>query len=157
MSKKGVLAIILLGALSFSGAFAQEIVAGQIEKPLTATPGDPQHGRAIVLSRQTGLCILCHSGPFPEERFQGNLAPDLASSVASLTAPQLRARIVNASYFNPNTIMPSYYRTDHLNRVASKFAGQTILSAQEIEDVVAFLLSLQNTNQQTVTTSKQKQ
>ena len=148
MSKKGVLAIILLGALSFSGAFAQEIVAGQIEKPLTNTSGDPQHGRAIVLSRQTGLCILCHSGPFPEERFQGNLAPDLASSVASLTAPQLRARIVNASYFNPNTIMPSYYRIDHLNRVASKFAGQTILSAQEIEDVVAFLLTLQKSNQQ---------
>ncbi|QKM64544.1 sulfur oxidation c-type cytochrome SoxX [Polynucleobacter tropicus] len=157
MSKKGVLAIILLGALSFSEVFAQEIVAGQIEKPLTTTLGDPQHGRKIVLSRQTGLCILCHSGPFPEERFQGNLAPDLAVSVASLTAPQLRARIVNASYFNQNTIMPSYYRADHLNRVASKFVGQTILSAQEIEDVVAFLLSLQNTNQQTVTTSKQKQ
>ena len=49
--------------------------------------------------------------------------------------------------------MPSYYRTDHLNRVASKYAGQTILSAQEIEDVVAFLLTLQNTNQQAKITS----
>lgn len=154
MSKKGVLAIILLGALGFSKVGAQEIVAGQIEKPLTSTPGDAQHGRTIVLSRQTGLCILCHSGPFPEERFQGNLAPDLGISVASLTASQLRARIVNASYFNPNTIMPSYYRTDHLNRVASKFAGQTILNAQEIEDVVAFLLTLKNTNQPS-TSSKQ--
>jgi sulfur-oxidizing protein SoxX len=153
MSKKGVLAILLLGALSFSSVFAQEIVVGQIEKSLTNTPGDPQHGRVIVLSRQTGLCILCHGGPFPEERFQGNLAPDLANSVSSLTAPQLRARIVNASYFNPNTIMPSYYRTDHLNRVASKFAGQTILSAQEIEDVVAFLLALQKSNQQPKITS----
>lgn len=139
--------MLLLGALSFSTAFSQEIVAGQIEKPLTATLGDPQHGRTIILSRQTGLCILCHSGPFPEERFQGNLAPDLASSVASLTAPQLRARIVHASYFNPNTIMPSYYRVDHLNRVASKYAGETILNAQEVEDVVAFLLTLQNTKQ----------
>ena len=147
MSKGGVLAIILLGALSFSGVFAQEIVAGQIEKPLTATPGDVQHGRAIVLSRQTGLCILCHNGPFPEERFQGNLAPELGSSVATLNAAQLRARIVNASYFNPNTIMPAYYRTDHLNRVATKFAGQTILNAQEIEDVIAFLLTMQSTKQ----------
>ena len=147
MSKGGVLAIILLGALSFSGVFAQEIVAGQIEKPLTATPGDAQHGRAIVLSRQTGLCILCHNGPFPEERFQGNLAPELGSSVATLNAAQLRARIVNASYFNPNTIMPAYYRTDHLNRVATKFAGQTILNAQEIEDVIAFLLTMQSTKQ----------
>lgn len=149
MSKGGVLAIVLLGALSFSGVFAQEIVAGQIEKPLTATPGDAQHGRAIVLSRQTGLCILCHNGPFPEERFQGNLAPELGSSVANLNAAQLRARIVNASYFNPNTIMPAYYRTDHLNRVATKFAGQTILNAQEIEDVIAFLLTMQSTKQLT--------
>ena len=147
MSKGGVLAIVLLGALSFSGVFAQEIVAGQIEKPLTATPGDAQHGRAIVLSRQTGLCILCHNGPFPEERFQGNLAPELGISVANLNAAQLRARIVNASYFNPNTIMPAYYRTDHLNRVAKKFAGQTILNAQEIEDVIAFLLTMQSTKQ----------
>jgi sulfur-oxidizing protein SoxX len=147
MSKRCVLAVLLLAALSFSKVFAQEIVAGRIEKALTSTPGDPQSGRAIVLSRQTGLCILCHSGPFPEERFQGNLAPDLGASVVSLTAPQLRARIVNASYFNPDTIMPAYYRTDHLNRVASKFAGQTILNAQQIEDVVAFLLTLQHNKQ----------
>ena len=146
MSKGCALVIGLLAALGLSSVYAQEIVGGQIEKPLTANPGVAQHGREIVLSRQTGLCILCHSGPFPEERFQGNLAPDLGSSVASLTAPQLRARIVNASYFNPNTIMPAYYRTDHLNRVASKYAGQTILSAQEIEDVVAFLLTLQKSS-----------
>ena len=138
------LAILLLAALGCTRVWAQEIIAGQIVNPLTAMPGNVEHGRAIVLSRQTGLCLLCHSGPFPEERFQGNLAPELSSSVASLTAPQLRARMVNASYFNPNTIMPAYYRTGPFNRVSSKFAGQTILSAQEIEDVVAFLLSLQN-------------
>jgi sulfur-oxidizing protein SoxX len=146
MIKRCALAIILLATLVCSRVWAQEIVSGQIEKPLTALQGDPKHGRAIVLSRQTGLCILCHSGPFPEERFQGNLAPDLGSSVASLTAPQLRARIVNPSYFNPSTIMPSYYRTDHLNRVASRYVGQTLLNAQEIEDVVAFLLTIKNTN-----------
>ena len=146
MIKRCALAIILLATLVCSRVWAQEIVAGQIEKPLPALQGDPKHGRAIVLSRQTGLCILCHSGPFPEERFQGNLAPDLGSSVASLTAPQLRARIVNPSYFNPSTIMPSYYRADHLNRVASRYVGQTLLNAQEIEDVVAFLLTIKNTN-----------
>ena len=133
--------------------YKRQVKGDSIIESLSVEPGDPVRGRAIVASRQTGLCLLCHSGPFPEERFQGNLAPDLAASVASLTAPQLRARIVNASYFNSNTIMPSYYRTDHLNRVASKFSGQTILSAQEIEDVVAFLLTLQNTNQKTKTTS----
>ncbi|OIN01294.1 sulfur oxidation c-type cytochrome SoxX [Polynucleobacter sp. QLW-P1DATA-2] len=145
MRKGCVLAVFLLVALNLGQASAQSnasIVAGEITQPLTATPGDPLRGRGIVTSRQTGLCILCHSGPFPEERFQGNLAPELSASVARYTAPQLRARIVNSSYFHPNTIMPTYFSVDHLNRVAPKFMGQTILNGQEIEDVVAFLLTL---------------
>jgi sulfur-oxidizing protein SoxX len=145
MRKGRVLAIFLLVALNLNQASAQSnvsIVAGEIAQPLTSSVGDPLRGRAIVTSRQTGLCLLCHNGPFPEERFQGNLAPELSASVARYTAPQLRARIVNSSYFHPNTIMPAYFSIDHLNRVSSKFAGQTILSGQEIEDVVAFLLTL---------------
>jgi sulfur-oxidizing protein SoxX len=122
--------------------FAQTFVADQIVTSLSGHPGNVVRGRALVLSRQEGLCILCHSGPFPEERFQGTLAPDLASSAALLSAAQLRARIVDASRFNPGTIMPSYFRTDGLTRVAPQFAGKTILTAQEIEDVVAFLVSL---------------
>ena len=144
MRKRCVLAVILLVALNLGEVSAQAIVQGQIHSPLVASPGDPQRGRAIVTSRQTGLCLLCHSGPFPEERFQGNLAPELKASVARLNAPQLRARIVNAAHFNPQTIMPSYYQTSHLNRVAPKFAGQTLLSGQEIEDLIAFLVTLNN-------------
>lgn len=142
MRARYVLAAMLLVVLNLSQAYAQVIVNGAILEPLTPNPGDPQRGRSIVASRQTGLCLLCHSGPFPEERFQGNLAPELGVSVARYSAPQLRARIVDAGYFNPQTIMPSYYRTEHLNRVASKFAGQPILNAQEIEDVVSYLISL---------------
>ena len=137
-----VLATLLLVFLNLSLASAQTIVGDSIFESLSSTPGDPTRGRAIVASRQTGLCLLCHNGPFPEERFQGNLAPELSVSVARLSASQLRARIVDASYFNPNTIMPAYYETGHLNRVAPKFVGQTILNGQEIEDVVAFLVSL---------------
>jgi sulfur-oxidizing protein SoxX len=85
---------------------------------------------------------LCHSGTFPEEPFQGNLAPDLAVSAARLSAEQLRARIVDASRFNPNTIMPPYFKKNHGSRVAPQFADKTMLTAQEIEDVVAFLVSL---------------
>lgn len=144
MRKRSVLAVLLLVALNLNSVAAQTIVNGVITESLAATPGDPMRGRTIVASRQSGLCLLCHSGPFPEERFQGNLAPELSASVARYTAPQLRARIVDASYFNSKTIMPAYYRTDHLNRVAPKFAGQTILTGQEIEDVVAFLLTLNN-------------
>ncbi len=113
-----------------------------ILESLSGAPGDPVQGRKIVLSRQTGLCILCHRVPFPEERFQGTLAPDLVASASRLSAGQLRARLVDADRFNPGVIMPSYYRVDHLTRVAPQFAGRPILSAQEIEDVVAFLVSL---------------
>jgi sulfur-oxidizing protein SoxX len=115
-----------------------------IQNPLTSSPGDIARGRAIVGSRQVGLCLLCHSGPFPEERFQGNLAPDLTVSVGNSTPAQLRARLVDPGRFNPASIMPAYYRTTGLTRVAPKFVDQTILSAQEIEDVVAFLVSLQS-------------
>lgn len=147
MRKGCVLTLLLLVALNLNLVAAQSIVNGMIAEPLTTSPGDPVRGRAIVASRQTGLCLLCHSGPFPEERFQGNLAPELSISVARYTAPQLRARIVDASYFNSKTIMPAYFRTDHLNRVAPKFAGQTILNGQEIEDVVAFLLTIKTSIQ----------
>ena len=134
----------MLVILNLQVAQAQVIKGDSIIESLSVEPGDPVRGRAIVASRQTGLCLLCHSGPFPEERFQGNLAPELKASVARMSAPQLRARIVNAAHFNPQTIMPSYYQTGNLNRVASKFAGQTILSGQEIEDVIAFLVTLNN-------------
>ena len=148
MRMRYVLAASLLVVLNLSSANAQSIVGDSIFESLSSAPGDVSRGRAIVASRQTGLCLLCHSGPFPEERFQGNLAPELGASVARLNAPQLRARIVDASHFNPNTIMPAYNKTGHLNRVAPKFAGQPILNGQEIEDVVAFLVSLNKQNSQ---------
>ena len=113
-----------------------------IPNSLSGQPGDPIKGRTIVTSRQTGLCILCHAGPFPEERFQGNLAPDLKLSIANLSAAQLRARLVDPSKTNTNTIMPAYFRIDHLQRVAPPFVGKTVLSAQEIEDVIAYLLTI---------------
>jgi len=137
---------LLLVFLNLSSVQAQTVVGDSIYESLSSTPGDASKGRAIVASRQTGLCLLCHSGPFPEERFQGNLAPELTVSSAQLSAPQLRARIVDASRFNSNTIMPAYYKTENLNRVAPKFTGQTILNGQEIEDVIAFLVSLNTQN-----------
>ena len=124
-------------------AHSQAWVGDSIVNPLTSSPGDAVKGRAIVANRQVGLCLLCHSGPFPEERFQGNLAPDLIASVGQSTPAQLRARLVDPGRLNPSSIMPAYYRTTGLSRVAPKFVEQTILTGQEIEDVVAFLVSLQ--------------
>ena len=108
---------------------------------LTGSKGDPVRGRALVANRQASLCLLCHSGPFPEERFQGDLAPDLRSA-ARLSEGEIRQRLIDPAKSNPNTIMPAYYRTDGLNRVAPSFRGKTVLSAEQVEDIVAWLLTL---------------
>lgn len=131
-----------LGLALAAPLLAQEWEGDAIARALTDQPGDAQKGRAIVASRQTGLCLLCHSGPFPEERFQGNLAPNLVLSVANLSESQIRGRLVDPSRSNPATIMPAYYRRDHLTLVSKSFEGKTLLTAQEIEDVVAFLMTL---------------
>jgi len=113
----------------------------ELPAPLTGAKGDPVRGRAIVASRQVGLCLLCHSGPFPEERFQGDLAPDLRSA-AKLTEGQIRSRIVDARRANPESIMPAYFRTEGLTRVAPALRGKTIFTAEQVEDVVAYLMTL---------------
>jgi L-cysteine S-thiosulfotransferase len=110
--------------------------------PLSGAKGDPQRGRAIVANRQVGLCLLCHSGPFPEERFQGNLAPDLRGVGSRLTEGEIRARLVDPARANPQTIMPAYYKTDGLTRVSPSYRGKPVLSAEQIEDVVAYLVTL---------------
>jgi sulfur-oxidizing protein SoxX len=118
------------------------IVGDAIPASLTGEPGDPARGRAIVADRTRGLCLLCHAGPFPEERFQGNLAPDLAGVGARLSPGQLRLRLVDGRALNPDTIMPSYYSVAGLARVGRAWQGRPILNAAEIEDVVAFLATL---------------
>jgi L-cysteine S-thiosulfotransferase len=118
------------------------VVAGDaIPTSLTGTPGDAARGRALVLDR-TSTCILCHSGPFQETRFQGDLAPNLAGAGSRWSEGQLRLRLVDASSLNPGTIMPSYYRLDGLLRVGTAWRGKPILSAEQIEDIVAYLASL---------------
>lgn len=120
------------------------IVGDAIPDSLTGKPGDSGRGRAIVANRQVGLCLLCHTGPFPEERFQGSLAPDLGGVGSRWSEGQLRLRLVDSSRLKPDTIMPSYYRIDHLTRVGRAWQGKPVLSAEEIEDVIAFLMTLRD-------------
>jgi sulfur-oxidizing protein SoxX len=120
------------------------VVGDGIPKPLTDDKPSVENGRRIVTERQSGLCVLCHSGPFPEARFQGDLATNLAGTGARWSEAQLRLRLVDASRLNPQTIMPSYYRTDGLARVGALWRGQPVLNAQQIEDVVAFLRTLRD-------------
>jgi sulfur-oxidizing protein SoxX len=136
------LALLPLNARSQEGLRSYVIVGDSIPDSLTGKPGDAARGRTIVADRSAGLCLLCHSAPIPEERFQGNLAADLAGAGARWSEGQLRLWLVDASRVNPNTIMPPYYRLDRLQRVASVFAGKPILTAQQIEDAVAYLASL---------------
>ncbi len=122
--------------------------ADGIPAALTQQSGDVARGRAIVANRQLGLCLLCHAGPIAEERFQGNLAPDLDGAGQRWSAAQLRLRLVDPSCFNPDTIMPAYFKTDGLQRVAPAQQGKTILDAQQIEDVVAWLETLRGRQQE---------
>jgi len=128
-------------AIAFSFVVGNALAIDSIPDPLTGAKGDAARGRAIVANRQLGLCLLCHSGPFPEERFQGDLAPDLRSA-KRLTEGEIRLRLVDPGRVNPDTIMPAYYKTDGLTRVAPAFRGKTVLTAEQIEDIVAYLVTL---------------
>ena len=130
--RAALFALLLIGA----PAIAQE------QGSLTGQPGDAARGREIVKNRQVGLCLLCHTGPFPEERFMGNLAPDMSGAGSRWSESQLRARIVDARQFNPDTIMPPYHETKGLAHVAPSFKGKPLLTAEQVEDVVAFLMTL---------------
>jgi L-cysteine S-thiosulfotransferase len=118
------------------------IVGDAIPVSLTGTKGDPARGRAIVAKHIVGLCLLCHSGPFPEDRFQGNVAPDLSGAGTRWSEGQLRLRIVDASKLNPGAIMPPFYRIDDLTRVATAYRDKPVLAAVDVEDVVAYLMTL---------------
>jgi sulfur-oxidizing protein SoxX len=117
------------------------VVGDAIPAPLTGRRGDPDRGRAIVANRQN-TCILCHNAPLQDRQFQGDLAPALSGVGSRWSEGQLRLRLVDASRFNPMTIMPSYYRMQNLLRVAPAFKDKPILTAEQIEDVVAYLAIL---------------
>jgi sulfur-oxidizing protein SoxX len=144
MVRATLIAMALCGAsvASAQGALRPyQIVGDAIPASLTGAPGDAERGAKIVTNRQVGLCLLCHSGPY-SERFQGTMAPDLSGAGSRWSEGQLRLRIVDAARIKADTIMPPYYRVDGLTRVASGFRGKTILTAEQIEDVVAHLVTL---------------
>lgn len=149
--KSGVERVLLGAALAVlavvacprgASAAAPVVVGDAIPVPLAGLPGDPSRGRAIVASRQKGLCLLCHSAPLPEVALQGNLAPDLAQVGARLSQAQLRLRVVDSRRPVPDSLMPRYLSTEGLHRVAPASAGRLLLEPQEIEDVVSFLETL---------------
>jgi L-cysteine S-thiosulfotransferase len=149
----GIVGSIASAALALAGGDAARaqsparvadyaVVGDAIPSPLAGATGDATRGRTIVTSRQLGLCLLCHGGPFPEERLQGSIAPDLTGVASRLSEGQIRLRIVDARRVNPATTMPPYHRVDGLERVGASWRGRPILDAQQVEDVVALMRTL---------------
>ena len=149
----GAAALALLtalpGAAAAATATATPLVSftvdnGAIAAPLTAQPGDPARGKQVVLDRKLGNCLSCHAFPI-DAPDQGNIGPNLRGVGSRLSPAQLRLRVVNMKLLDPSTIMPAYYRVDGLHDVGKDFAGKPILSAQQIEDLVAYLSTLKTT------------
>lgn len=113
-----------------------------VPEPLGGRVGDAARGRAVVLDRRRGNCLICHRFPIEGEPFQGEIGPSLVDVGGRLDAGQIRLRLIDQSRINPDTVMPPYYRVDGLVRVATEYRGRPALDAQEIEDVVAYLAGL---------------
>jgi sulfur-oxidizing protein SoxX len=120
------------------------VVSDSMPLPLSDAQADAARGRAIVANRQAGLCLLCHTAPIPEERFQGNIGPDLRGTGSRWSAGQLRLRLADPRRINPESVMPAYFRAEGLTRVGSAWQGKTVLSAAQIEDVIAYLVTLRD-------------
>jgi len=125
------------------GASAALRIAGDgIPEPLSGSPGDPERGRALLVERAAANCSLCHALPDPNLRIAGNVGPSLDGVGRKLSAAQLRLRVADIQRVDSATVMPSYYRVDHLDRVASEYRGKPVLDARQVEDIVAYLETL---------------
>lgn len=135
---------IMLGACSKS---ALTVEGDTIPTPLTSERPDASRGAVIFAERDRAHCILCHQHKRVEAEFQGNLGPDLTELSKRLSKAQIRLRIVDYDIVKPGTTMPSYHRTQNLYQVDPAYEGQTVLSALEIEDIIAFLVYDENDSQ----------
>ncbi|MBH89480.1 MAG: sulfur oxidation c-type cytochrome SoxX [Magnetovibrio sp.] len=139
----------ITGAVIFSSTIAgvkaheYTIVDDTIPVSLTGVPGDPVKGKKLAINRKKGNCLACHAMPIPEEQFHGEVGPDLHGVGSRMTEAELRLRLVNSKALNPDTIMPAFHKVA-LNRVLKKFKGKTILGAQEVEDIIAYLMTIKS-------------
>src|SRR3954466_8223846 len=132
------------GAAADATLVGYRVEKGQINTPLTGQPGDPARGKTAALSRDGGNCFLCHTVPDAGETPPGNIGAPLAGVGNRVSAAQMRLRLVDSTLLNRESVMPAYYRVDGFNHVAPAYAGKPLLTAQQIEDVIAYLLTLRN-------------
>jgi len=137
-----VLGAVLCGALVTSAhAGEYTIVNSTIPASLTGKAGNPANGKKLAISKKKGNCLACHVMPIPEQQFHGEIGPDLTSVASYMSDAELRMRLVDPKILNPDTIMPSFLK-EPKTRVMKKFRGKTILKAQEVEDIIAYLKTL---------------
>ena len=122
--------------------FDYEIIDFAIPHSLTGAAGDPARGERIVRDADNATCLICHAVPIAGEPDPGNIGPPLDGVGSRYTAGELRLRLVAPQLLNPETVMPSYFRSDGLHRVATEYEGKTVYDASEIEDVIAYLMTL---------------
>lgn len=127
--------LLLLGSAVAAGA--------DLPAPLTDTPGDPIAGAAVFVDRDAGHCITCHRVSGLDAAFQGNVGPELTGIASRRSAAYLRDRIMDPTRLNPEATMPGYFRSRNLRQVPPSARGTTLLTAQQIEDVVAYLMTLE--------------
>ena len=138
--------LFMLGHSSNSVAKGFDIskarVGDGIPKSLTGKKGDAIKGRAAAIHRKKGNCLACHVMPVPEQADHGNIGPSLVGVGSRYSEAELRLRLVDPKLINPDTIMPSYFRKTGFHRVHKKWRGKTILKAADVEDILAYLLTL---------------
>lgn len=149
--KKRTMAVVAAGvafglALGVNAASAgimkYEVANGGISKSLTDKAGDAKNGRKLAINRKKGNCLACHAMPIPEQQFHGEVGPALNGVASRYSVAEMRLRIVDPKVLNEDTIMPAFYKDSGFHRVHKKFKGKSVLAAQEVEDILAYLTTL---------------
>lgn len=139
--------LLVFTAIALAGPASAQVsnymVTGDaINAPLDGHVGKAERGKAIVKNRETANCLICHTIPDPHERFMGDVGPPLAGVALRLSVAQIRLRLVDPTRVNPSAVMPAYHRVGGLAHVDARYADRPVLTAREIEDVVAYLATL---------------
>lgn len=142
-----IAASVCFCSVAFAEAVAPDAVKiqdGEVANSLTGVSGNPETGRAVFADRKLGNCLACHqNNDMKELSFHGEVGPEMNGVADRWEPAQLRAILVNSkAVFGDETIMPGFYSLGNRHRVAEKFQGKTILSAQDVEDIIAYLQTL---------------
>lgn len=137
-------------ALSASAVFAESVMPskvmfddGAVSASLSGAMGDPVEGRKVFANRKLGNCLACHvNADLDEQPFHGEVGPALDGAGSRWEEAELRGIVANAKMMFDGTIMPAFYIDAGYTRNLEKFEGKSILSAQQVEDVVAYLKTL---------------